>query len=227
MTKNAILDLQKQLKTELETIQQTIEPPAGRMINLKGKVFTLPDGSSSSDPIDIVILDWRAYNTYFTGNYNPNKLEAPVCFALNKNIIDMQPAKSAPNPQNEFCNKQPGGKPCCPRNEWGSDPGGGKGKACKNTRKLAVISAHSDKKDVFILQVSPTGIKHFEKMVNHLAKMDLHPVQMITRVSFVEDSAYPTLRFEAVAQHEMLEEAMSFRDEATELLDKLPEVKED
>lgn len=221
MRKNAILDLQKELKMELETIQQTIEPPNTRMINLKGKVFTLPDGSTSSDPIDVVILDWRAYNLYFTGNYNPNKLEAPVCFALNKNISEMKPADSAPNPQNETCNG-------CPRNEWGSDPGGGKGKACKNTRKLAVISAHSDKKkDIFILQVSPTGIKHFEKMVNHLAKMDLHPVQMVTRVSFVEDSAYPTLRFEAVSQHEMLEEAMSFRDEAATLLDKLPEVKED
>jgi hypothetical protein len=87
-----MIDIQAQLATELKELKELdkkVAPPSGHRISLKGKLFTFPGGNASPGPITAVILDWRSINAYYPGAYNSQKIEAPSCFALAKNIPDL------------------------------------------------------------------------------------------------------------------------------------------
>tara|TARA_R110002167_G_scaffold60282_2_gene170417 strand:+ start:16007 stop:16702 length:696 start_codon:yes stop_codon:yes gene_type:complete len=200
-----VLDISALLRKELEEMSKTVAPPSGFVIGTKGKRFTLPDGSASDGPLTCVIVDWISFNKYYSGAYNANALTAPDCWALNKNVQELGPSKSSPKPQNETCEG-------CPRNEWGSAIGGGKGKACKNTRRLLVISvaelaANGPDAQAYTIDVSPTGLKHFDKYITSLNNRDAHPASMITDITFEPNESFPSLRFKAVEASTYIEAA--------------------
>ena len=116
-TKKDVLNVQEQLKAELAHLKERVDPPSGYMIGTKGKVFTLPDGSSNDGPLTCVVLDWCTANTYFEGIYNPKDIQPPACFALSAKPAEAVPSKNAPKIQAKTCGE-------CPKNEWGSDPQG-------------------------------------------------------------------------------------------------------
>jgi hypothetical protein len=205
-------DIQAKLREELQSIKETVAPPSGFIIGTKGKQFTLPDGSNSPGPLTCVVLDWASENTYYSGSYNPNNLVSPDCFALGRKVAAMAPSENAPKPQSELCHD-------CIRNQWGSAVGGGKGKACKNTRRLLLVQSDATaESQPYILPVSPTGIKHFDKFVASLENMDLHPIQMTVDISFDQNEAYPSLRFKVREQHENLEPMWALKEEGQPLL---------
>ena len=81
-------------------------------------------------------------------------------------------------------------------NQFGSD---GNGKACKNKRRLAVLPTYFDESTpIYTLEVSPTGLKAFDKYVSSLASIQRKvPAQLITEVGFDEARDYSTLTFKA------------------------------
>ena len=189
-----VMSIQEQLRAEVAQLKDRVDPPSGYLISTKGKVFTLPDGSSNPGPLNCVILDWASSYTYFEGIYNPKDIKPPACFAFGRVISDMKPSDSAPKKMHENCKE-------CPMNQWGSDPQGGKGKACKNMRRLLVVPIDADENaQPWVLRVSPTGIKHFDKYVSTLSDLDKHPIQVSTRIGFEENEAYPSLRFAVTGQ---------------------------
>ena len=182
-----VLSVQEQIKNELAGLKERVDPPTGFIIQTKGKVFTMPDGTQDNGPMNVVILDWITENTYFEGIYDPKNIKPPVCFALSREVATIAPSDKSPKKQNEVCKG-------CPQDEWGS--GQGKGKACKNTRKVLVAPPDADENTTpLVIRVSPTGIKHFDKYINTLADMGKHPIEAVTQVAFEEAEAYPTLRF--------------------------------
>ena len=207
MTKSKdVQDIQAKLRQELENVNEAIAPPSGFTIATKGKTFTLPTGAQDDGPMECVILDWVSENTYYSGVYNPKELSPPDCFALNRVVADMAPSEGVAKPQAPSCAE-------CQRNEWGSALQGS-GKACKNTRRLLVAPyMNSDEKtQPYILLVSPTGLKHFDKYVKTLESHDKHPIQMITSISFDQTSAYPSLRFAHTKEHDQLEVMWAIRE---------------
>jgi len=198
----AVLNVQEQLRKELDTLKDRVEPPSGYMISTKGKVFTLPDGSSSDGPLICVVLDWVTANSYFEGIYNPKDPQPPACFAIADKPAEAAPSKHAPKPQHSSCCGD-ADTPTCPKNEWRSDPGGGAGKACKNTRRLLIVPHDAtEKTQPWIISVSPTGLKHFDKYVNMLADVGTHPLEVVTEISFEASEAYPSLRFALDTKHD-------------------------
>ena len=205
MTKSKdVLNVQDQLRKELDTLKDRVEPPSGYMISTKGKVFTLPDGSADDGPLICVILDWVTANSYFEGIYNPKDPQPPACFAIAAKPAEAEPSENAPKPQHSSCCGDEDTE-CCPKNEWGSDPrpGGGAGKACKNTRRLLLVPHDATgKTQPWIISVSPTGLKHFDKFVNMLADVGTHPLEVITEIRFEESEPYPSLRFAIDKKHD-------------------------
>jgi hypothetical protein len=219
-TKKDVMSVQEQLRKELDTLKDRVDPPSGYMINTKGKVFTLPNGSASDGPLTCVVLDWVTANTYFTGIYNPKDPQPPICWAIAREPGKAAPSKHAPQAQAETCAK-------CPKNEWGSDPGGGKGKACKNTRRLLVVPADADEKtQPWVISVSPTGLKHFDKYVNSLADVATHPLEIITDISFEAAEAYPSLRFEVMNKHDNVELMWKLKEIGQEILLQEPKIEQ-
>lgn len=216
-----IKSIQDELRKELATLKERVDPPSGFMISTKGKVFTLPDGSSNNGPLTCVILDWVTANVYFEGLYNPKDIKPPACFALGRKVAEMEPSKNAPKRQHEVCRG-------CSQNEWGSDPQGGKGKACKNTRRVLITTATAadENAPLWVLSVSPTGLKHFDKYVNTLADAGKHPIEIVTDVAFEASEAYPSLRFAINAAHDNVALMWALKARGQEILWQEPQIED-
>jgi len=216
--KQEVLNVQEQLRKELDTLKDRVDPPSGYMISTKAKTFTLPDGSASEKPLMCVVLDWVTANSYFEGIYNPKDIKPPTCFALGREVATITPSDGSPTKQHDNCKD-------CPKNEWGSDPQGGKGKACKNTRRLILVPTNAtEKTPVWVLSVSPTGLKHFDKYANTLADVGTHPIEVITEISFAPEEAFPSLRFEVVEKHDNLNMMWQLKEIGQEILNQEPRI---
>ena len=214
-----LVDVQAQIAAELATLDNTVSPPSGHRISVKGKVFTLPTGEQSEGPLEAIILDWRSVNMYYTGIYNPSDPKPPACFAIAKNKADLKPSPHCSDPQADSCDEE-----VCPFNKWGSAPGGGKGKACKNTYRLAVVSADAtEKTPVWTLEVSPTGVTGFDNFVTNLkSQYGMLPLQVVVAIAFDTTAAYPKLVFGEFKPHNAIELAFTLREAAKPLLDREP-----
>jgi hypothetical protein len=99
------------------------------------------------------------------------------------------PTGNSPNKQADTC-------AVCPNNQFGS---AGKGKACKNTRLLAIKPMADDDDNIYVLSVPPTSIKAFDSYVHTLAgKHRLPPVGVVTRVTLDKNESFAAPRFEVV-----------------------------
>lgn len=214
----AIVNYDKELSDEVAKIKGTLGAPSSNVISTKGKLFTLPDGTSNPGPLQAIVLDYTSYNSYFKGIYDPNKITAPTCFAINKVIEALIPSPHGLEIQSTDCAS-------CARNQFGSAPTG-RGKACKNTRRIAIIPADATDTTVpMTLSVSPTGLKAFDAYVNSLARdFGKPPIAFITRISFNPKEAYPSLVFDEPKLHDKLGIAMKLRTQAAEMLNREPDM---
>lgn len=186
--RQALAEYREQLRQELATLRSRIAPPAGNRISLKGRVFTMPDGSTNPGPIGAVVLDFRNYNAYWDMPYNPQQLTDPVCFALSREFDALAPHPESPEPQAERC-------ATCPKNAYGSATNG-KAKLCKNSRRLAIVPPDATlETSPMLLDASPTAISAFESYLLGLAADGKMPVEVITHIAFDPASDFPSIRF--------------------------------
>jgi len=209
-----LANVTEQLAAEAASIADSIGKPSTNQIKVRDKVFTLPDGQIIQAPLQIVIIDFISQNKFYENAYNENNIEAPACFAISKTVSDMAPSENATDPQADDCNS-------CPMNEFGSD---GNGKACKNTRVLAVTLPNVEGDDIYTMSVSPTAIKAFDAYVGSIAKMfKAPPVRVITEAMFHPEKSYPSLMFGNPQPNENYAEDFARRSEAEDLLTVEPE----
>jgi hypothetical protein len=117
----------------------------------------------------------------------------------------------------------------CPLSAWGSDPKGGRGKACKETRRLVVLPASAldtpdnvMKAEMAIVDIPVTSGKNYSNFVNHVAAATGMPVwAVVTEMSCERD---PKTQFKVlfnfartVADEETLLALEKRKDEALRL----------
>lgn len=215
------------LADRAKTVQQEITAAPTNVIRTKGRVFTMPDGTTNPGPLSCVIIDFLAFNSLFKGIYNPQVPQPPICWAVGRADI-LTPSTNAPEPQNSG-----GDCAACPKNQWGSAPNGGKGKACKNQYKLALIPADlksPDPSKLYTLNVSPTGIKVFSAFVRRITKSlgdEALPIRVVTEITFDPAQSYPSLQFKEVGLNPNLGAALELYDDARAMLEREPKAGED
>jgi hypothetical protein len=185
---NALTSLQAEIERELALLRDIAPPPASNRIAVtQQKQFKFPDGRLTTDPIQAVILDYRYFNAYYAAAFNPASREKPLCYSVNSDSRIMVPDEAASQKQCDSCAG-------CPKNEFGS---AGRGKACKNNIRLAVVAPDATEDTVpWILTVSPTGLKHFNAYLNNLVQVHGKVLwQVITTIGFDPKETYATLRF--------------------------------
>jgi hypothetical protein len=103
-----------------------------KSVSLKGGILSIDDNPVEDNEIRVVILSGIHENQMYEGNYNPEKPTTPSCYAFGDNEDEMSPHEASTNKQADLCSS-------CWANEWGSADIG-KGKACKNVRRLVLIT---------------------------------------------------------------------------------------
>jgi hypothetical protein len=214
----ALVSIKEQMAKDLALIAGMTAPASGNKINVKGKVFTLPDGRKTPDPIELVIVDFCTAHDLYPGGYDEKNLVPPICFAIGSNPTTMVPSKNSPELQSDGCG-------ACPMNQYESAATGG-GKACKNSRILAVLPPDADADTpLWKLHVSATALKGFDSFVAGVARQfTVPPYGVIVTVSFDDGVAYPKLVFGDPRPNENVEVAYSRRAEAADMLKLEPDV---
>lgn len=148
------------------------ERPSLSKISLKAGVMSYAGSAVKNNAMDCIVLSAAYRNTFYKGRYDANNIKNPACFALNTTDKGMVPDGIVTTPQHSTCDS-------CPNREWGSDPNGGRGKACKESRRLVLLPASVLEDadpvnaiktgELAILDLPVTSVKHYSNYINVLA----------------------------------------------------------
>jgi len=164
------------------------EAVAGTWISVKAGRISVDKTPVAGNVLDCVVIAHAYENVYYEGKYDPNNPRPPVCYAIHPEEDDMVPHEKSSKPQASSC-------AVCPKNEWGSDPAGGKGKACKNVRRLALIPADVLDSAEKVKQAEPVflklpvlSVRNWAQYVNATAaEFKRPPFAVMTQVSTAPD----------------------------------------
>ena len=181
----AVASWQEELAKQTVAIAQ-VEKPTGNWISFKGGVMSMNATPFKDNKVKVVVLHSIFENQLYDGPYNPNNQQPPICYAFGEDDKSLKPHPDSAKPQNPDCET-------CRHNEWGSDPGGGKGKACKNVRRLALISADDlekvEKAEVALAKLPVMSVKNWSTFASQIANvLKLPPIAVIAEMSEVPDA---------------------------------------
>lgn len=176
------------MEAEIAQFKNRIAAPTGNRIGTDEKIFTMPNGDTH-DTLSVIVVDFVSYNAYYDKPWNPNAIVPPNCFSLGLEPAGMVPSENSPEPQAESC-------AACWANQWKSSATGG-GKACNNTKLLAVIEPDGDvDSPIMLLKVTATALKNFDAYVTGVARAFQRPPRgVVTEITFDQNLKYSSLRF--------------------------------
>lgn len=182
---NEIVNYEDKLAALAKAASKT-ERPAGANIGTRAGVLTYNGTPIPGNKLDVIVLASVHANTFYEGAFDPQNMASPVCFAYAEDGENMVPHPASTNKQSDNCAS-------CPKNQWNSDPKGGKGKACKNSRSLAVIPAGTKPADVAtceiaVLRPPVTSVKNWQMYVQKCGALYARPpLAVLTQVGTVPD----------------------------------------
>ena len=157
----------------------------GQFVSVRGGVLSFQGTPMPGNKMRCVVLASTLLNAYYEGEFDADAPSSPVCFAFGKVEAGMAPHETSPKPQHEDC-------ATCEKNKFGSAEQG-RGKACKNGRRLGLVHVDDLKKDlpewqVAFLQVPPTSLPSWATYVRSLdSQLSCPPYAVVTEVSTVPD----------------------------------------
>lgn len=183
----------------------------GQFFSLKSGVLSFNDSPMPNNEMAVVILDSILETVYYEGEYDPDSPQAPTAFAFGR---DEKTLTWHENSAPEFAGKLCKDSEVC---EWGSADKGC-GKAARETRRLALISAGNfdsmgkfepfDDPDAFesaaigFMKLPVTSVKGYAAFVKQIAgALKRPPHGVFTRVKVVPDpNTLFKVTFEPLAQ---------------------------
>ena len=103
----------------------------GQFIKTRGGVLEFQGAEVPGNAMNVVVTDHVLENNFYGDKYDPDNPQPPICYAFGRTDKEMVPHEEAADPQADSCAE-------CPWNKFGSADKG-RGKACKNQRRLALI----------------------------------------------------------------------------------------
>jgi hypothetical protein len=184
--KTEIVDWQKQLAA-MAIATAEAEKPSGNWVSFKSGVLSVGGNPIKGNKMAVVIIHSAFENQIYKDKYNANNPgQTPYCYAIAELDEDLKPHPDAADPQAATCAE-------CPNNVWGSDPEGGRGKACKNVRRIAMISVGDmgdiPKAPVALAKLPVTSVKNWSTYANQIANvLKIPPLAVITEMSVEPDA---------------------------------------
>lgn len=182
----------------------------GQFFSLRGGQLSWNDAPLPGNQMAVVILDAVLENVFYEGAYDPDTPQGPTCFAFGRDDKTMSPHPIVVEANNSQAGTS-GLCAGCEMNEFGSADTG-RGKACRNTRRLAMIPAgsfdHNGKLDLIedpdhyattaigYMKLPVTSVKGYAAFVKQVAgALRRPPHGIVARVKVVPD---PSSQFKVV-----------------------------
>jgi hypothetical protein len=223
-TTNLPVSWEEQMKADAKA-QISAERPALAIMSLKSGVMSIGEEPVPGNEISAIVVASVAENSYYSTRYDPNVRTNPDCYAIGEGKAqDLVPYDESKNKQADACVK-------CEKFEWGSDPNGGRGKACKERRRLALIPADGAS-EMVLLSIPPTSLKNW---ANHVAKIvattGMPSYGVVTQIKVVPSAKNQfEVKFEIVGKvpEHALQSVMAKKAEALEIMTQpYPEIEEE
>lgn len=182
--------------SELANLQKRLAAPSGDRITVtQAKTFKLQNGLEVPE-IECVIVEFIAANFYYPGVFDRAHITPPACFALGLEPAGLVPSENSPDKQSESC-------AACWANQFKTAPNG-KGKACGNSRLLALITLDADAESpISILKASSTALQSFDGYVASIATKFGVPVRHVHTKISMSDQEYASIRFSMIGTKPM------------------------
>jgi hypothetical protein len=198
---------------ELASWQQDIATHAKEIAHNEGtdsSAITIQHGNMmyhdqpvANNELDVIVLSSVTEHCLYESAYDPDKIQSPDCFSQGVETTGLTPHENVPQPVHEDCDT-------CPYNQFGSalrqDGSPGKGKRCKEYRKIIFIPADTQPDDIpkaemAYMKISPTSIKNWKKYVQQLVgSAGIPPWAATTKIQVVPDKkTIHQILFEGVA----------------------------
>lgn len=144
-----VVDWEKQMAEQAKMAQDAEKlGGGGKFFSTKAGVLTFDETPLPGNQMAVVILDGIHENIFYGTAYDPDNRAPPKCFAFGREEDgtfvpedEMEPHEIVDKETDTF-ERQSSDCASCPNNEWGSAEKG-RGKACGNRRRLALIPAGS------------------------------------------------------------------------------------
>jgi hypothetical protein len=151
------------------------ERVTGNMFSSRNGQLSFGGQAVPNNRMQVIVIGAMHERVWYDKPYAADAPISPACYAFSFTGEDMKPHDEVDNPVNPTCAG-------CPKDEWKSDPVRGKGKACKEQRRIALIPASAlatpddvAKATVGYLRIPVTSTKAFSEHVKHLG-MRLLPI---------------------------------------------------
>lgn len=181
-----VINWEDELGKQAKAIAKT-ETPSVNKIKFTSGIMSYMDNAMPDNTLDCIIVAAIAEHVWYPEKWKANDIKPPGCFALGEAGEPLFPHAKVPNPIHENCDG-------CPKFKWNSDPEGGRGKACSERRRLAVIPAPQSLDDIkdselAMMSIPVTSVKQWANYVNKLsAATQRPPWGVLTRVTLVPDA---------------------------------------
>ncbi len=192
---------------EADAAQYAEQEPlgSGTFISTRGGVLTFGEEQLPGNQLCAVVLDAVWENTYYREKWTEENPQAPSCYAFGRKEAEMAPHQSMQSDPEYF---YPEHSQCtgCPHSVWGSADTG-KGKACQNRRRLALLPAgiykpkrgsrdfdldlftepgHFQSADIAMIKLPTTSVKEWAKYVQQVAASSNRPPYGVITHLFLE-----------------------------------------
>lgn len=206
-TGRALVPWEEQMRARANKVKKTEKPMSfSKKIGTRGGILTVDDEPIKDNNLDVVVIGWLHENQLYEGEFTPGQPTVPVCYAFNDpNDEDADPEdtmgahKEAEKPQgtDEEWAEGEAGNACsgCWANKMGTAEKG-RGKACKNVRRLMVITPDALESaeamanaEMRQLSVPVMSVKFWTKFANGVADdLGRDPSGVVCNISTKQDA---------------------------------------
>lgn len=194
----AVVPWQQELAEQTKAAVKSMESVAtGQFFSTRAGVLSWAGNPLPNNQMGVVIADGVFEHAFYEGDFDSDNPTSPVCFAFGRDEAAMAPHEKSTKPQAEKCAG-------CPNNVFGSAEKG-RGKACKNMARLALLPAGQfNAKGEFELdddpahyqaatpgyyRVSVTSVKGYAAHVLGMANLlERPPHAVVTKIKVIPDA---------------------------------------
>lgn len=196
----AVVSFEERMARLAKQTTEIEKPSASAFVSLRAGQLQYGGQPVAGNKLDVVIAGFGFENAYYVDDFDPDDPKSPVCFAFaseDEGDDDMKPHPDSMQPQNDTCKG-------CQWNEFGTADKG-KGKACKNIRRLALLAAKPLTKEamlkgeIAVLKPPVTSVKGWKQYANMCAAVHGRPpFAVVTQIGCVPD---PKSQFKVTFEH--------------------------
>lgn len=198
------------------------EKPVTSTVTMKAGILKLNGDAATDNKIHGIIIASTHANIFYEEEYDEDNPTNPVCWAYGEDEDTMAPHPKATKPQHHECAG-------CHHNQWGTARKG-RGKACSNRRKLALIPScetpeEVKEAEVAVMTLPVTSGKEWSKYVDKLEGMFSRPPEgVVTTIGTVPDAKSQfkvTFTYAGNVGNELLGAVFERADKSAELLEQV------